>query len=243
MEVRVHEHAVYLDFRDLPGERFEIYRSTRDIGEFELLTVTHQPFYVDQHVNLMQVELTYYYKVRTFDGDVQKETPVVTYVLGGQDNVARKIIREYATLLRVMKNPPLYLLAKRRQVAKCPECWNPVTRKVRYAGCKVCNGTGELAGYHAPTPVTVSRDLSAFSTAMMPEDIDKVRLSPISGWMAGVPAVMVDDIFVDTQGQRYRIMNVERRMKSQSIIRQTFSAVPLEKGHPSYLIPIPEEQT
>lgn len=240
MEARVHVRDVYLDFRELPGDSFDVFRSTRDIGEFDYVVTTSQGFYLDEAVNLAQSETTYFYKIRYFDGG-EKETKVFTYPLGQQDNIARKIIQEYGVQLRIMKNPPLYLLARRHEGAShCPECWNPVTRKVRFADCERCGGTGQSAAYHAPVAIRVSRDLSAYSAMMMPEDVDKVKMSPISGWAAAVPRLMVDDIFVDTQGQRYRLMNVEHRMKGQSIIRQVFNAVPLEKGHPAYLVPVPE---
>jgi hypothetical protein len=41
---------------------------------------------------------------------------------------------------------------------------------------------------------------------------------------------------VDVMNQRFKVINVGRRTKSQYIIRQVLDLVPLEKGHPAYQV-------
>lgn len=233
MKARVTPTGVALEWRELAADRFDVLRATHETGDFELLGTTVAWTFLDTGVNLWQADLRYHYRLRAHaDGEVTEHGPF-TYA-PAYDRQALKIMQEYDVLLRVMNNPVMRLLAKRRHAVKCPKCWNPVTRKVRFADCPTCAGTGELSGYHRPVDVRVSRDVSAYVSSIVPEDVDHVRRTPVMGWAAASPSLMNDDVLVDRDGVRYLVQNVAPRTKAQAVIRYTFQAVPLEKGHPSY---------
>lgn len=235
MNARLSNGGIVIEWRELSGERFEVFRSTHETGDYEFLAVTNDWFYRDTDVNLWEVDVRYHYKVVAHEETSRTEHGPVAVRAGEPDRYALKMMQEFDVLLRVMNNPTMKLLVKRRVAKKCPDCWNPVTRKVRFANCKRCDGTGELMGYHRPVEIRTSREISSFISSIVPEDLDKVTLSPISGWVAATPSVMNDDVLISREGHRYVIQNVMPRTKGQAVVRYLFQAVPLEKGHPAYL--------
>lgn len=222
----------------IAGEEFSIYRSTSPQDGFELLQqgIT-QPFYIDYDVNLFDENVRYYYEVRGFTAGVEvSQDGPSTLEYNQKDAVANKVIHESKVALRVMNNPPVFFLLKKRVGESCPECWNPITKKVRFANCETCNGTGILEGYHLPVVSRISQDVSQLVMASGEQDNDKVRLSPVRAWITNTPLVHPEDVMVDILNQRYKVINVGRRTKSQYIIRQVLDLAPLEKGHPAYQV-------
>jgi hypothetical protein len=230
---------MYIEW-DLEGDTFSIYRSTSPASDFEIIAQdVIQPFYVDNTANLYDENIRYYYRIEGFlSGDKVAEDGPRTLEYNARDGVANKVIHESKVALRVMNNPPVYFLLKKRTGEECPECWNPVTKRVRFANCDVCNGTGILQGYHEPIPTRISQDVSQLVMASGEMDGDKVKLTPIRAWVSNTPLLHPEDIMVDVMNQRYKVFNVARRTKSQYVIRQVLDLVPLEKGHPAYQVEV-----
>jgi hypothetical protein len=230
---------LYIEW-SLQGEGFQLSRSTSPDSDFDLVAINlTQPFYTDYDVNLYDENVRYYYKVEGFvNGNKVSEDGPGTLEYNSPDGVANKVIQESETVLRMMNNPPVYFLLKRRAGYPCPECWNPITKRCMYANCPTCNGTGVMDGYHDPIPSRVSQDVSQLLFASGELDSDKVRLSPIRAWTTNVPLLYPEDVMCDVLNQRYKIVNVARRTRSQFVIRQILDLVPLEKGHPSYQVDV-----
>lgn len=235
--------SLYIEWT-LEGDEFTLLRSTSPNSGFDIVAqqIT-QPFYVDA-VSLYDDNIRYYYKVEGYSaGNKVAEDGPATLQYNKPDNVAHKVIHEAKVVLRVMKNPPVYFLLKRRVGNPCPECWNPVTRRVKYAGCPVCNGTGTVQGYHDPIATRISQDVSQLVMASGDFDGDKAKLTPIRAWIGNTPLLTPEDIMVDVMDQRYKVVNVGRRTKSQYVIRQVIDLVPLEKGHPAYNLAVDRSVT
>lgn len=240
--MRIHPSSLnelYIEW-SIEGEVFEISRSTSPNSDFELIATNHpQPFFVDDFVNLYDQNVRYYYKVEGYiNGSKVSEDGPSTLEYNSRDNVANKVIQESKTVLRMMNNPPVYFLLKRRVGFQCPECWNPITKKVSYANCPYCNGTGIMDGYHEPIPARISQDVSVLSMTSGEMDNDRVSLSPIRAWTINTPLLYPEDIMVDILNQRYKVVNVARRTRSQAVIRQVLELAPLDKGHPSYKVEV-----
>lgn len=234
------KHALYMDWNGLKGNTFDVLRSGSPASEFEVvasdLTV---PFYVDTTVNLYDEGNRYYYQIQSKqDGQIVDETHWNTEEYGQPDGVARVVIHESEVVLKVMNNPLVYLLIKKRFAEPCPECWNPITQRTRYANCPVCFGTGQLAGYFTPVPMRISRDISILVGNSTILDADAVNLSPINAWAAVTPLVTPGDVMVDVLNKRYVVQQVAPRTKSGCVIRQILQLTPLEKGHPAYNFPV-----
>jgi hypothetical protein len=230
---------MYIEW-SVAGEQFAIFRSTSPENGFELIAENiDQPFFVDYNVNLYDENIRYYYEVKGFTAgvEVSKDGPV-TLEYNQKDAIANKVIHESNVTLRAMQNPPVFFLIKRRVGEPCDECWNPITKKVRYANCAVCNGTGIIEGYHLPIVSRISQDVSQLVMFSSEQDDDKVKLTPIRAWIGNKPLLYPEDVMVDIMNQRYKITNVSRRTKSQYVIRQVIDLTPLEKGHPAYQVDV-----
>lgn len=232
---------MYIDW-SMEGSRFSVYRSTSPQDDFQLLGETDQRFFVDTTGNFYDENIRYYYRIEGYVGDlkVDEEGPE-TLIYNTKDAVAGKFIYEYNVVLSVMRNPKVCFLLKMREGTKCPNCWNPVTNRVQFADCDVCNGTGIIQGYHPPVISRISQDVSQLQLASGEMDEDKVNLSPIRAWIPNYPLLYPEDVMVDINNQRYKVVNVARRTKSQFVIRQVLDLSPLEKGHPAYNVEVDRE--
>ena len=202
---------LYIEW-ELEGEAFRISRSTSPASEFEVVA-------------------------DSAGAKVSEDGPqTLEYTI--RDPIANKVLTESNVLLKQMRNPPVFFLLKRRVSMPCPNCWNPVTRRVRFPNCPVCGGTGKIGGYHLPIPARVSQDVSQLVVASDAFDSDKVNMTPIRAWTTNYPRVYPEDIMVDIMNQRFKIVSVARRTKSQYVIRQVLDLVPLQKGHPAYQVEV-----
>lgn len=230
---------MYIEW-ELQGDTFSIYRSTSPTSGFELLAENNvQPFFIDKSVNLYDEDIQYYYRIEGFSGGSKiAEAGPETNVYAQADPIADKVIHESKVLLKIMNNPPVFFLLKRKVGMPCPNCYNPVTKRVKFSNCKVCGGTGVLEGYHDPISVRISMDISQMVVASDMTDTDRTQLTPIRAWITNFPRLHPEDVMVDIQNQRYKVVSVGPRTKSQYLIRQVLDLVPLEKGHSAYNIEV-----
>lgn len=225
-----------LQWPDMNGDFFQVLRSTSVDSGYEILandlTV---PVYVDETVNLHDTGRRYYYKIKSFEGGVVVgETGGATTVYNPRHPIANKVIYESQVVLKAMNNPPVKILLKRRSGKRCPECWNTVTNRPRFANCTTCNGTGVIGGYHEPIETRISRSFSQLYDNSSALDGDKVRQTDVDAWISNVPLISPGDVIADAMNQRFLIESVTQRTFSQYIIRQLLTMTPLEKGHPAY---------
>lgn len=232
--------TLYVQWNNIDGEVFSLFRSTSPADGYELIAADLAvPFYDDKDVNLHENGLRYFYQVKGYEGGVEvavSDGTVAQYNFS--DPIANVVIHESHVVLKAMKNPKVQILLKRREGKRCPNCWNPITQKVRFSNCKVCNGTGLIEGYHTPIPTRISRTFSQLvdNTSMI--DSEKVDYSPVNAWIVNTPLVSPGDVVVDIMDQRFLIERVEQRTKSQYVIRQILDMIPLEKGHPVYNVEV-----
>lgn len=230
---------MYIEW-ELQGGTFTVYRSTSPTSGFEKLAENIvQPFFVDSTVNLYDENVRYYYRVEGNSAGVVIATAgPETLEYSVKDPIAEKVIHESKILLKQMKNPPVFFLLQRRVGMPCPNCYNPITKRIRFPNCEVCGGTGVLKGYHDPIVTRASQDVSQMVSSSDAYDSDQISLSPIRAWIANFPRVHPEDVMVDIMNQRYKIVGVTPRTKSQYLIRQVLDLVPLEKGHSAYNVPV-----
>lgn len=225
----------------IKGERFILYRSTNPDGPYEILEEhLNMPYYLDDSVNVYDASLKYWYKVEGYsDSVIVDEDGPESLNYSRPNPIANKVIHEANVALKVMRNPGVWFLLKRRGGATpCPICWNPETERPKFSNCDYCGGTGVIEGYHQPVPARVSQDVSQLTMASGPEDNEKVQLTPIRAWTVNVPLVYPEDVMVDVTNQRFKITNVARRTVSQYVVRQILDLTPLSKGHPSYNVEV-----
>lgn len=232
---------LYLQWNDekVYGEYFTLLKSTSPEENFEpILTMSKKGSFLDKNVNLYEIGRNYYYILEIMNEEkkvIDRVGPVrAEYSTTEKNGIARAIIREYGIVLRVMDNPKYKLLLKKRTGMHCPDCYNPITKRVKFADCKRCNGTGLIHGYHSAVDVLISRDFSREVEYSSMLDEERVKETPVNAWMLPYPRVSIGDLFVDPLNRRYRVKGVSPRTQSHVLIRQILELTPLEKGHPAY---------
>jgi hypothetical protein len=239
--VPLHSRELYIEWSDVKGDSFKVFRSLSPQDEFEMIaediTINH---YVDKTVNFYNHALRYYYRIDGYiNGEKVDESEVDTLRYQPKDTIADVVIYEARTALRVMKNPPVFVLIQRRDGGECPECWNPITKRVRWANCEVCNGTGIIkGGYFPPIKTMISTDISSQVDESGMLDGDEVTATPVNAWIANYPLVMPGDVIVDIMNHRYRINQVTPRTKSRYVMRQLLNLIPIERGDPIYQVEV-----
>jgi hypothetical protein len=231
---------LYVEWPDVKGDSFKIYRSLSPQDEFEVIaediTMNH---FVDKKVNFFDLALKYYYRVEGYkNGEKIDESETDTLRYQPRDRIANVVIYEANIALKVMDKPPVFVLIQRRDGGECPDCWNPITKRVSFSNCKVCNGTGIVKGYFPPIKTLISTDISAQVDESGMLDGDEITLSPVNAWIANYPLLTPGDIIVDTMDLRYRVTQVVPRTKSRYVMRQILNLVPVEKGDPVYQIEV-----
>lgn len=229
-------HSVLIQWNDLSGEHFQLEKSTSPEGPFEVVAAhLIVPLFVDKDVNLFQRGLRYYYRVKVFMGGVEiQESSIATPEYNKPDGIANKLIYENRAVLKVMRNPPVYVLLKERSGKNCPNCYNPITKRPRFSDCNYCNGTGTIFGFHKPIKTLISRDISQQVDYKTMLDSQKINDTTVGAWITNYPMLTPGDIIVDITNQRFDVQSIAPRMASQYLIRQVLNLVPLEKGHPAY---------
>lgn len=243
MQIRPTGHEeLYVSWDGREADFFEVRRSTSLEGPYEITaTALSTPFFIDTDVNLHDPAIRYYYQVRGFVGGIEvfkENTEPGAAMYFEKDPISNVVIYESRKVLEVMKNPPVFILIKRRIGKPCPDCWNPITKKTKYANCPTCNGTGKLEGYYPPIPTRISREVSDLANNSSMLDGDRTSQSSINAWISNRPLVSPGDIIVDTTNQRFMIQAVVLRTKSSYVHRQILQLSPLEKGHPAYLVDV-----
>lgn len=235
----IEPERVFLQWESLAGDTFSVYRSQVEHEGFELLiqNVTTST-YTDATVHFDDDAVRYFYKVKGLSsaGAVVSESVPVCVMYNQQDRIAFKIMYEYDVVLRVMANPFLHLFVRKRVDERCPTCWNPVTKKVRFADCNQCQGSGLVVGYYSSVPIRVSADVSQFAWNPDMFDSNKVNISQIGVWTMPTPVIRPGDILADVMGHRFIVSICIPHTKSQYVIRQQLQLLPLDQGHPSYLL-------
>lgn len=244
MQIRQAPEGILVQWNNInvSGEYYTLLKSTSQVGGFEpVLQYTQLAFYLDEAVNLYEKGKTYFYKLEVCD---EAKTVIDTIgpvhaVYNQPDGIARVVINESKILLeRVMGNKPYQLLLKKRSGIHCPECFNPVTKRVKFHDCSKCSGTGILQGYHKPTKIFLSKDFSYMSEFNSMMDGENVKLSTVDAWTSNFPVLAPGDVFVDYLDNRFRITNVNPRMKSGALIRQILQLVPLDRGDSVYQVEV-----
>lgn len=234
---------VSLQWNNLLGDTFSVYRSEAEHSGFTLLAQGLTiPLFNDDENLLWDDGTKFFYQVKGISsgGTVLSTSEVVTLMYNQKDLVSNKIMHEYQVVLRIMGNPPLHLFIRKQTGDKCTNCWNPITKKIRFADCPTCKGTGNAVGYYPSIPISVSTDVSQQMWDPSFVDSNKTTLNPISAWTMNTPLVHPGDIVADILGRRYIVTLSVPRTKSQYVIRQMMQLSPLNNGHPSYSL-IPSE--
>lgn len=236
--------------QNLLNLRFFIYRGESP-EEMEKLNeagirATSQYEYVDVTPNLIDLHKKYYYKVAAteFSGN----TPVQTFYShaftwdGDLDLVGLYVVEEHLFLYRhTSAGVPTMIYQRRHDGEQCPNCWDPVLKRVTTSNCSVCYGTGKLEGYYPPID------------AWMKIDPDP-SLSQVTNWgerqarqteaeFTNYPELRPGDIILEVKPRQFwKVSNVRYPQKSRVTMLQTARIDAVNPSDIEHRLEVPQDR-
>lgn len=193
--------------------------------------------YRDVQVNLLHKWRQYYYKLKVVDRRTQEFTEFGPSATGESppDLIAAEIIRLEDVLFREFVGRRCWLYPARTFGPRC-SCFDVTMNRITRSNHGPCYGTGFLGGYMSPVEVFVQIDPS-------PKNLVETNLLPMQpgdslGRMISFPPANPNDILVESDNRRWRVMNVRSTQRLRATVRQEMQLHEIPRGDIEYLLPL-----
>jgi len=108
--------------------------------------------FMDLTPRMIDLHKVYYYRVRAVErkeGLILQEfsTPVFTWETD-LDLVGLYVVEEHLFAYRYVMGVPTVIFKKRKDAGYCPNCFDPVLKRVTKSNCTICFGTGKQLGFY-----------------------------------------------------------------------------------------------
>jgi hypothetical protein len=222
--------------------KFDLYRSMSPNAAFTRIAEDIDEYrFIDTGVNLLNLNLQYYYKVKVTDittGEVSVSN-IYRYDTVSPDQYAIAIESIESKYLDIIGNQKVYILKRILSGPKC-SCYNPNRQDSSQPFCEHCFGTGILGGYYKPILAKIGNyNSNTFSHEYnVMEDADAQATEQV--WIQSIPKIENDDLVVDGNS-RYIITSHTDTAKNKYLLRQICNISRLPKTNIAYKIPITGE--
>jgi hypothetical protein len=236
---------------DITKYRFFVQRSNSPEGPFDELNtpapLTDVYTFTDTQIDRLSKWRRYFYRIRAIDVTdptvevISSPKEFLVPILNIQSLVQREIIRTEKIILNGIGITPstvgikCLVFIRRTFGQRCPDCWDPVKKKVSRSQCEQCFAVGFKGGYHAPIVVDVNFSPPADQVELTP--IGETQPDVIKAWMTNYPPLTGGDLIVDSNNVRWRVVNQTRTEALRNMVRQTLSLYHLPPGDIEYLVP------
>lgn len=226
---------------DFARYRFDVLRSNAQDGKYVLCgsNITNMEF-VDNFVDLLDISIQYYYKVKITDliEGISKISETVGALEKHEPDKWSSAIAEIEEryLKRVICNDKIYWL-KQKTCGQICDCYDDI-REDAAPDCPECFGTKFVGGYYPAQEIEVNYQTGISFNEHMDQRGITEQMPPISFWAQALPRIQVRDIIAGQNGWRYIVTNVMPTHKNHYILRQIVSAQWLPKSDLRYTIPI-----
>ncbi len=119
------------------------------------------------------------------------------------DLVSLELARQRRVLLEAVEGRKVWLFQRRRDGARCRNCWDAVLNKRTKSVCTTCYGVGIMGGFHAPVE-TVMKIRSPPDTTSQTE-LAKVTTENTTFLYHNFPDIGAGDLIVDPENSRWTV--------------------------------------
>lgn len=201
--------------------------------------------YVDFTANLYDLQKVYYYRVRAVEfagaNPVQTFTSSVQTWDGTLDLVGIYVVEEHLFLHRYVAGIPSLIFKKRREGPRCPQCWDPVLKRVTSSKCATCYGTGIVGGYYAPIEGWI--DYEPDPKMMQIAEWGMVQPNQTNIVFTNYPLLSVDDLVLELKINKFwKVSRIQAAEKNRSSMLQFARVDAVNPSDIEYKIPVPEER-
>lgn len=200
--------------------------------------------YVDTEPLLQVYQKNYFYKIvaREYSGQTVVQTfesKISTWDIG-LDLVGTYIIEEHEFKYRYIAGAPAMVFKRKRDESSCPECWDPVLKRVTSSSCQVCYGTGKLGGFYKPIPIWMDFNPEQEATAIA--EFGEKQVGQTDGELTNYPLLDAGDIILDVlPNTLYRVESIYKAEKRQVVLRQLVRLNQVNRSDIEYKIPVDED--
>jgi hypothetical protein len=191
----------------------------------------------DINVSLIHKWRTYFYKIRVVkrsSGETKEYGPVASQS-PEPDLIAAEVISQEDVLFREFVGRRCWLFPVRTFGPRC-SCWDQVlSRRVR-TGHLPCFDTGFLGGFMSPIEFFAQIDPSAKSSTASP--LGENQQVDTTGRTICFPLVSPNDIIVEAENKRWKVIKVTPTQRLRSVLRQELQLHQIPPGDIEYELPL-----
>lgn len=129
-----------------------------------------------------------------------------------------------------------YHLPRKQFGDRCSECWDAIRQRKITDRCETCFGTGFLAGYGTPEEVFIS--LRVDKQLIEQAGFTQHQESSSACWLTNHPDLSQDDLIVEPENRRWRVIQVKDIEKRRTTFRQIALLDEIERDQVEYQIPV-----
>jgi len=198
--------------------------------------------FVDTRINQLSRNRKYHYRIKSqqkSDSSNLKYSDLVSQT-ANSDLIAEEIKLLEQTLFREYVGRLCWLLPVRTFGQYCPNCMDvdgpgSTFRKIR-SNCLTCFDKRFVRGYMNPIEIYPQIDPSPKSVQHM--QVGTTEQSNSTGRMGSFPALKPDDVIVEIENVRWRVVQVSTTQRLRSPVHQEFTVHEITKGDMEYRIPL-----
>jgi hypothetical protein len=223
---------------DVLDYTFQVLRSESPSGPWDELTVPFQDryFFIDKAVQIAHRWRKYFYSIRVTNKLTSAVTDFGPVALEpAPDLLAQELRRHMQLLFNEFAGRKMWALVKRTFGQRC-ECWDPYLKKQTRSGCRTCYDTTFVRGYMSPIEIFGQIDPSP--KADQPSNVGKLQQSNTSGRIGYYPPLKPDDVLIEAENRRWRVVSVTATEQGRAIVHQELSLHEIPKSDIEYAVPL-----
>lgn len=224
---------------DVLDYTFQVLKGESAMGPFEAASVPLEDrfSFIDNLVKVGNIYRQYNYIVRVVSKRTGQSQDFGPASKEPEPTLVASELRSHMNLLmREFIGRRCWLLPIRTFGQRCPDCWNPRLKKRRKSGCRMCFDTGFTRGYYQPVEVWISIDPDPANN--QPTNVGRTQQANTTARMAHFPQVRPDDIIVEPENLRWKVISVTSTQEQRAVVTQELQIHGVPMTDIEYMIPI-----
>lgn len=226
-------------WEDPSDHSFIIERSESPLGPWDQIS---EPFsdryhYRDITAHCLHKWRQLWYRIKI----IRKNDDTVTYTesvtkAAKPDLVASEVRRLELILFREHIGRKVWLFPVRTFGQKCPDCWDPVTRRALSSNCITCYSTTYVRGYLSPIQTYMQVDPS-------PKHIETLQVAETqqqntTARLPYFPPLKPRDILIESENRRWRVVRVGSTQRLRSVLHYEVGLHEIPHTDIEYRLPV-----
>jgi hypothetical protein len=203
--------------------------------------------FVDYTAQLYDLQKAYEYRIRAVEYSPTGEA-VQTFTSASAssneadpDLVGMYITEEHIFKYRYVDGVPVFIYKKKHDGLYCPECWDPVLKRVTKSNCATCYGTGKAEGYYPPIEGWMGFGPQQEVSSVGQQGV--FQPDKISGEFTDYPTIRIGDLVREIRSNYiWRVTAMLMPEKNRSVLLQNFQLSAVNRTDVEHRLKYPEDK-